>query len=69
LPQYSSLKWTHEHFTGVDWDQRTKTGGVYRIVSQRHRGWSKHVSSELGNYDYLLGTDVRPSAFYRLVRR
>ena len=44
---------------GIDWDHRTRTEGVYRIVSPKHRGWSRHVDRELGNYDYLLGADVR----------
>ncbi|EIN04871.1 glycoside hydrolase family 13 protein [Punctularia strigosozonata HHB-11173 SS5] len=56
--QYSAMKWNHAHFTGVDWDQRTKTGGVYRLVSDRHKGWSRNVDNELGNYDYLLGSDI-----------
>lgn len=33
--------------------------GVYRITGESHRGWSRFVDSELGNYDYLLGVDVR----------
>ncbi|KAH9850353.1 alpha amylase [Lenzites betulinus] len=56
--KYSTLKWTHEHFTGLDWDHRTRTKGVYRIVGQGHRGWSRWVDTELGNYDYLLGIDI-----------
>ena len=59
--QYSSLKWTHEHFTGVDWDHRTRKKGIYRITSDQHKGWSKWVDSENGNYDYLLGIDVSES--------
>ena len=43
---------------GLDWDNRTKTQGVFRIVSKRHKGWSKNVDKERGNYDYLLGVDV-----------
>ena len=74
LEQYSKMKWTHEHFTGqpsypiadtiihlftgVDWDDITKISGVYRITSEGHKGWSQHVSKELGNYDYLFGVDV-----------
>ncbi|KAJ7475864.1 glycoside hydrolase family 13 protein [Mycena latifolia] len=53
--KYSSFRWTHEHFTGLDWDHRTRTGGIYRIAG---KGWSRHVDTELGNYDYLLGIDV-----------
>ncbi|KAI0367737.1 alpha amylase [Pilatotrama ljubarskyi] len=56
--KYSSFKWTHEHFTGLDWDHRTRTKGVYRIASSKHRGWSRWVDAELGNYDYLLGIDI-----------
>ncbi|OCH94385.1 alpha amylase [Obba rivulosa] len=55
---YSRLKWTQEHFTGLDWDHRTRTKGVYRIVGGQHKGWSRYVDSELGNYDYLLGIDI-----------
>ncbi|GBE88371.1 glycoside hydrolase family 13 protein [Sparassis crispa] len=56
--KYSKLKWTHEHFTGLDWDHRRRLKGVYRIVSNKHKGWSQNVDNELGNYDYLLGMDI-----------
>ncbi|GJE88650.1 alpha-amylase [Phanerochaete sordida] len=56
--KYSELKWTHEHFTGIDWNHRTKTNAIYRIVSDKHKGWSPHVDKEFGNYDYLLGNDI-----------
>ncbi|KAI0684103.1 alpha amylase [Cytidiella melzeri] len=57
--KYSELKWTSEHFTGVDWDHRTKSKGIFRIEGPPHKGWSRYVDKELGNYDYLLGVDVR----------
>jgi alpha-amylase len=44
---------------GVDWDHVTKEKGVFKIIEGRSRGWNKNVSMELGNYDYLLGVDVR----------
>ncbi|KAJ7284988.1 glycoside hydrolase family 13 protein [Mycena rebaudengoi] len=50
--KYSSFRWTHEHFTGLDWDHRTRKGGIYRMAGK------KLVDSELGNYDYLLGVDI-----------
>ncbi|TEB33337.1 glycoside hydrolase family 13 protein [Coprinellus micaceus] len=50
--KYSSFHWRQEHFSGVDWDQKTRTKGVYRI------GWSRNVDTELGNYDFLLGVDI-----------
>ncbi|KAJ2987362.1 hypothetical protein NUW54_g9445 [Trametes sanguinea] len=56
--KYSTFKWTHEHFTGLDWDHRSRTKGVFRIASSRHQGWSRWVDTELGNYDYLLGIDI-----------
>ncbi|KAJ6619757.1 alpha amylase [Mycena sp. CBHHK59/15] len=56
--KYSTFRWTHQHFTGLDWDHRTRTGGIYRIAGKGQKGWSKHVDSELGNYDYLLGVDI-----------
>ncbi|KAG2017735.1 alpha amylase [Coprinopsis cinerea AmutBmut pab1-1] len=56
--KYSSFRWTKEHFTGVDWDHKTRTKGIYRITGPGHKGWSKHVDTELGNYDFLLGIDI-----------
>ncbi|KAF8554389.1 glycoside hydrolase family 13 protein [Imleria badia] len=56
--KYSGLKWTHEHFTGLDWDGLTQTSGIFRISSKGHKGWSTRVDTELGNYDYLLGIDI-----------
>ncbi|KAJ7494749.1 glycoside hydrolase family 13 protein [Mycena galericulata] len=56
--KYSSFRWTHEHFTGLDWDHRTRTKAIYRIAGPGRRGWSRNVDKELGNYDYLLGVDV-----------
>ncbi|KAJ7707693.1 alpha amylase [Mycena rosella] len=56
--KYSSFRWTHEHFTGLDWDHRTRTNAIYRIASQGRQGWSQNVDKELGNYDYLLGVDI-----------
>ncbi|KAF7327810.1 Glucan 1,4-alpha-maltohexaosidase [Mycena kentingensis (nom. inval.)] len=56
--KYSNMKWTQEHFTGIDWDHKLRKKGVFRFSGPGHRGWSRHVSNELGNYDYLLGADV-----------
>ncbi|KAI0049816.1 glycoside hydrolase family 13 protein [Auriscalpium vulgare] len=56
--KYSGLRWSHDHFTGLDWDHQTRQHGVYRIVSKRRKGWSRNVDKELGNYDYLLGVDI-----------
>lgn len=56
--KYSKFKWTQEHFTGVDWDNKAKESGIYRITGKGHKGWSSFVDKELGNYDFLLGIDI-----------
>lgn len=56
--KYSSFRWTKDHFSGVDWDQKTQTKAIYRIVEPGHKGWSRNVDTELGNYDFLLGVDI-----------
>ncbi|KAI0029708.1 glycoside hydrolase family 13 protein [Vararia minispora EC-137] len=56
--RYSSFRWTQEHFTGLDWDHRASTKGIFRIVGGNHKGWSPSADNELGNYDYLLGIDI-----------
>lgn len=30
--KYSPLKWTAEHFSGTDWDQRTQRNAIYKII-------------------------------------
>ncbi|KIK90943.1 glycoside hydrolase family 13 protein [Paxillus rubicundulus Ve08.2h10] len=56
--RHSQMQWTQEHFSGLGHDELTQTGGVYRISSSGHRGWSTEVDKEFGNYDYLLGIDI-----------
>ncbi|KAG2058648.1 glycoside hydrolase family 13 protein [Suillus hirtellus] len=58
LGKYSSMRWNSNHFTGLDWDELTQTKGVFRISSEIHKGWSRWVDTENGNYDYLLGIDI-----------
>ncbi|KAE9400227.1 glycoside hydrolase family 13 protein [Gymnopus androsaceus JB14] len=63
--KYSTMRWNQEHFTGIKKEPndligitKLDTKGIYRIVGKGHKGWSKNVDSELGNYDYLLGIDI-----------
>ncbi|KAG7451163.1 glycoside hydrolase family 13 protein [Guyanagaster necrorhizus] len=56
--KYSTFRWNQTHFSGLDWDDRTRSKGIYRIEGPGHKGWSKNVDRELGNYDYLLGIDI-----------
>ncbi len=55
--KYSSFKWNYNHFSGVDYDEIKKKKGIYRIVG-KDKGWSWAVSSEHGNYDYLMFSDI-----------
>ena len=52
---YSKFNWNAEHFTGVDWDNKTGVSAVYKFKGRR---WSCKVDGEYGNYDYLMGADV-----------
>ena len=47
---YSQLKWNKDHFTGVDWNQRSKSQGIWRFQRKK---WAHDVDEELANYDYL----------------
>ncbi|MCO5566240.1 hypothetical protein L7F22_019916 [Adiantum nelumboides] len=54
---YSDFKWSFEHFTGVDWDQKNQEKGIFRIEGE-NKGWAQDVDKENANYDYLMGADV-----------
>lgn len=51
--KYSSLKYTQEHFSGTDYDAKSNTNGVWKMLGKGKKGWAKDVDDELGNYDYL----------------
>ncbi len=55
--KYSDFEWNFNHFTGIDFDQKTGQSGVYKIVGE-NKHWSEGVSSEKGNYDYLMFADI-----------
>ncbi|KAI9369674.1 glycoside hydrolase superfamily [Aspergillus egyptiacus] len=54
---YSSMKYHRQHFSGVDWDDESQQGGIYRLLgegSNEAKTWAQDVSAEKGNYDYLM---------------
>lgn len=53
--RYSPFKWDHRHFTAVDWNAKTQSSAVYKLLGHR---WAQNVDREHGNYDYLMGADV-----------
>jgi alpha-amylase len=44
------MRWNKAHFTGVDYDNASKTQGVWLLEGKK---WAEDVDEELGNYDYL----------------
>lgn len=55
---YSKFKWYHQHFTAVDFDQKTKRKAIFKI-SGKAKDFSQNVTkTEKGNFDYLMHADV-----------
>jgi alpha-amylase len=42
-----------QHFSGIDWDHRTRQKSIYKFVGPDTNGWADDVDRENGNYDYL----------------
>lgn len=56
--KYSKFEWFHQHFTAVDFDQRTGNKAIYKILGES-KDFSENVTEEeKGNYDYLMHADV-----------
>ncbi|WP_338778016.1 alpha-amylase [Metabacillus sp. FJAT-52054] len=54
---YSSFKWNWYHFNGTDYDQSRNLNRIYKFRGTG-KAWDWEVSTEYGNYDYLLYADV-----------
>ncbi|KAJ7858203.1 alpha-amylase [Mycena leptocephala] len=55
--KYSSLKYTFNHFTGVDYNDETQKTSIYKIHGDG-KDWAEAVDKENKNYDYLMGADI-----------
>ncbi len=56
--KYSKFEWFHQHFTAVDFDQKTGNKAIYKILGES-KDFSENVTEEeKGNYDYLMHADV-----------
>ncbi|CAE6419588.1 unnamed protein product, partial [Rhizoctonia solani] len=55
--QYSKLKWTFNHFTGVDYNNDGGKNAIFRIDGDG-KNWAQGVDHENRNYDYLMGADI-----------
>ncbi|MBE6844850.1 MAG: alpha-amylase [Ruminococcus sp.] len=66
--KYSDFKWSAKHFTGVDWDNYSKShGSIYRFCGKQ---WAQDVDHEMGNFDFLMGADVdvnNPDVYAELI--
>ncbi|KAM5470793.1 putative alpha-amylase [Microsporum audouinii] len=56
--KYSDLKYHWYHFSGIDYDILQKQSGIYKLIGSGNKDWAKDVSTENGNYDYLMFADV-----------
>lgn len=55
--KYSEFKWNFQHFSGVDFDQKTGTNGIFKIIGE-NKDWNIGVAYEKGNFDYLMFADI-----------
>lgn len=53
--KYSEHKWSAVNFSGTDWDDGAKRGGIFCFAG---KNWNRETDSENGNYDYLMGVDL-----------
>lgn len=56
--RYSGLKLRKRHFNAIDWDDGRKERAIFRFCEGDGCGWAEDVDLELGNSDYLLGTNL-----------
>ena len=52
---HSDFTWDWTCFHGTDWDEARHQQGVWLFEGKQ---WNENVNDELGNYDYLMGSDV-----------
>lgn len=55
--EFSKMKWNFNHFTGVDYDDASKTNAIYKIQGDG-KMWATDVDGEKGSYDYLMFADI-----------
>jgi len=56
--KYSEFVWDYHCFSGVDWAEDLKEGGIFKILNEYGEGWEKLAEEEYGNYDYLSFSDI-----------
>jgi alpha-amylase len=56
--KYSDFIWTHQCFSGVDYNKRTEEKAIFKFLQQWGDDWEEMIDNEKGNYDYLMFNDV-----------
>lgn len=58
--KYSDFEWNYTCFSGIDSINQNgeERKGIFKIHNEYSTEWTKDVSHQLGNYDYLMGADV-----------
>lgn len=56
--KYSEFIWDHCCFSGVDWAEDLQESSIFAIQNEYGEGWEKVPSTEFGNYDYLMFSDI-----------
>ncbi|EFR04053.1 glucan 1,4-alpha-maltohexaosidase [Nannizzia gypsea CBS 118893] len=56
--RYSEMKYHWYHFSGINYDTLQKKSGIFKLIGSGGKDWAKDVSTENGNYDYLIFADV-----------
>lgn len=68
--KYSDFIWHFYHFNGTDFDQKTGTNAIYRILGDG-KYWNQGTDLEKGNFDYLMAADIdhdHPDVVEELIR-
>lgn len=60
MKKYSEFIWDYRCFSGIDSIHRgdEEIKGVFKIYNGYGQDWNSSVSSQFGNYDYLMGNDI-----------
>src|SRR5215217_1843279 len=56
--KYSEFIWDHHCFAGVDYDALQEETAIFKIQNEFGDAWQDVLSDELGNYDYLMLSDI-----------
>jgi alpha-amylase len=69
--KYSNFIWTHQCFSGVDYNHATGEKAIFNILNEWGDDWEEMIDDEKGNYDYLMFNDIEfrnPAVREELIR-